>query len=60
MTKSLTDDQTENAGPHYSFIESGSFGWEGTFHKEQGKAKRIMKMNLNFLTFQIFFSSLIC
>ena len=27
---------------------------EGTFHKEQGKAKRIMKMNLNFLTFQIF------
>ena len=49
-----SDDKTENAGPHYSFIESGSFGWEGTFHKEQGKAKRIMKMNLNFLTFQIF------
>ena len=49
-----SDDKTENAGPHYSFIQSRSFGWEGNFHNEQGKANRVMKMNLNFLTFQIF------
>ena len=49
-----SDDKTENAGQHYSFIQSRSFGLEGTFHKVRGKANRIMKMNLNFLTFQIF------
>ena len=27
---------------------------EGTFHKDQGKANGVMKMNLNFLSFQIF------
>lgn len=27
---------------------------EGTFHNKQGKANRVMKINLNFLTFQIF------
>ena len=49
-----SDDKTENAGPHYIHSFNQAHLDEGTFHNEQGKANRVMKMNLNFLTFQIF------